>query len=151
MKHAIFGKKLSRNTNERKQLFRNLIKSIVAQSAITTTEAKAKAVKPQLEHLITIAKKQDLHSFKRLVQETGDIKVAKKLKNLGVLFQTRPGGYTRIIKLAASAGNNGSQVRFELVERLVEAEEVTVQTTKSNKDKKKTRKIASYEAKETKK
>ncbi len=136
MKKRIFGKKLSRNTNERKQLFRNIIKAVVTYNAITTSRAKADAVRPQLEQLITLAKKKDLASYKRLIQECGDIKVARKLKALGELFKLRPGGYTRIIRSAPSEGNNGPQVRFELVEKIVEAEEVVIDK-KSNVKKEK--------------
>lgn len=124
MKKNIAGRKLSRNTNERKQLFRNLIKSLVEHGFIVTTIAKAKAVKPNFEKLVTLAKDGKLANFRRLIKKTGDIETARKILLLGKLFLSRRGGYTRIVKLGNLSGDNSQSVKFELVEKLTQAEVV---------------------------
>lgn len=124
MKHAVFGKKLSRNTNERKQLFRNLIKSLVDQGFVTTTHAKVKAIQGYAEKLVTLAKKDDMNTLRRLISETGNIQVSKKLIAWGSLFKTRNGGYTRCFKMGFAQGDNHPITRLEFVEKLVEAETI---------------------------
>ncbi len=124
MRKGIGTKKLNRTSNERKQLFRNLIRSLALHGYLVTSEAKAKAVKPIFEKLVTLAKKNTVLEMRRLVSETGNVDVSRSLLKLGSLFAKRPGGYTRIIRLGVSAGDNTQKVRLELVERLVEAEEV---------------------------
>ena len=124
MRKHVFGRKLNRTTNERKQLRRNLVRAIVRHSAIITTLAKAKMVQPYLEKLVTTAKKNTLNSLRNLNREIGDIETARKLSEYGKLFVTRQGGYTRIIKLGFSQGDNSQKVQLTWVEQLVVAEEV---------------------------
>jgi large subunit ribosomal protein L17 len=118
------GIKLSRTSNDRKQLFRNLVVSVVDKGYIVTTAAKARAIKPKVERLVTRAKDNNLTTFRKLMQETGNVKTTKTLMELGSLFAKRPGGYTRIIKLGFSQGDNAPRVRLEWVERLVKADMV---------------------------
>lgn len=122
MKKGIKGKKLSRTTNERKQLFRNLIRSVVKHGFLTTTLAKAKAVQPQAEKLVTTAKAGTLTSMRRLIAATGDVTTAQKFMEMGKLFAKRPGGYTRIIKISNRSGDNSEMVRLEWVEKLESVE-----------------------------
>ena len=122
MKKGIRGKKLSRTTNERKQLFRNLIRDTVKHGFITTTLAKAKVVQPQLEKLVTTAKEGTLAHIRRLAAKTGDSETVTKLMEIGKLFAKRPGGYTRIIKMVSRAGDNSTMVRLEWVEKLEKIE-----------------------------
>lgn len=121
--------KLSRNTNERKQLFRGLIADLVNRGVVTTSEAKAKAIRPQIEKLVTLARDQSLNAFRRLVQKTGSVKTAQKLLEIGKLFVNRPGGYVRLLHVAPSAGNNGKLMRMEWVEKITVYEEVKTPPT----------------------
>lgn len=125
MRKGVHTRKLNRTSNERRQLFRNLIREMSQHGYMVTTEARAKAVKPQFEKLITTAKDDSLVSFRKLVAEAGDVRTAKTLQKLGELFAKRAGGYTRLIKLGSQFGNNAKVVRMELVEKLVTAEVVT--------------------------
>lgn len=125
MRKRIKTSKLSRTTNERKQLFRNLTRSLVSKGYLVTSEAKAKAVRPLVEKLVTTAKSQSLTSFRRILKRTGDIDTARGLVKLGSLFSARPGGYVRLIKLATQAGDNTQLVRMEWVEKFAEAELVS--------------------------
>lgn len=135
MRKRYAGVKLSRTTNERKQLFRNLVVSTVKHGFIVTSQAKAKAIKPKLEHLVTWAKNKSLTSFRKLVAETGDVKTSRALLDLGELFKMRPGGYTRIIKLNHQQGDNSAQVRLEWVEKLIKPEVVATAAVKETAEK----------------
>lgn len=121
MRHSYFGRQLSRTTNERKQLFRNLTKAFIIKGEMVTTLAKAKAVQRDIEKLITLAKNGSFTGFRHLVSFCGDQKTAEKYKNLGQVFISRAGGYTRIIKLGSRSGDNAPLVKLELVEKLTEA------------------------------
>ena len=77
MRKGIGTKKLNRTSNERKQLFRNLIRSLALHGYLVTSEAKAKAVKPIFEKLVTLAKKNTVLEMRRLVSETGNVDVSR--------------------------------------------------------------------------
>lgn len=121
MRKRLSGRKFGRTSNERKQLFRNLIRSMAAQGSIETSLAKAKAIRPQVEKLVTTAKVSGLSVFRRLMQETGTANTAKQLVSYGQLFAKRPGGYTRIVRLGHQQGDNTESVRIEFVEKLEKA------------------------------
>lgn len=125
MKKNIKGRKLSRSTNERKQLFRNLVRSLTMHGFVETSEAKAKAVRPLFEKLVTRGKKNSLTNFRRVLSEVGEVATAQNIMKLGSLFAKRPGGYTRLIKMGYQEGDNTQVVRLELVEKLVTAEVVS--------------------------
>jgi large subunit ribosomal protein L17 len=115
MKKRVFGRKLSRNTNTRKALFRSLAASVVANGAITTTKAKAKAVQDQLEKLVTIAKDTSVASRRKLYATlANDRKTADKLFTLTQsVFKDVKGGYTRIISLPRRRGDFAEMARLE--------------------------------------
>ena len=119
-------KKLSRTSNQRKQLYRNLIRSLVMNSFLQTTEAKAKAVKPLAEKLVTLAKKGSLSTYRQLAAETGSAETAKGFLELGKLFKNRSGGYLRHLRISEQTGDNSQIIRLEWVEKLVKAEPVPV-------------------------
>lgn len=121
MRKRLSGRKFSRTTNERKRMFRNLVRSLVEQGFLVTSLAKAKSTKPLVEKLVTIARKEGLNSYRRLFQETGLAETAKQLAAYGKLFAKRPGGYTRIIRLGFQAGDNTERVRLEFVEKIEKA------------------------------
>lgn len=94
----------------------NLVASLVAAEGITTTEAKAKAMRPVAERLITKARKGDLHNFRQVLAYLGDVEMTTKLfEDVGPRYKTRPGGYTRVLKLGPRKGDNAPMARIELV------------------------------------
>jgi large subunit ribosomal protein L17 len=94
----------------------NLAASLIAAEAITTTEAKAKALRPIAEKLITKARKGGLHSHRQIVSYLGDKEMAQKLiEVVAPRYAERPGGYTRILKLGPRHGDNAPMARIELV------------------------------------
>lgn len=124
MKKRIKTRKFSRSSNERKQMFRNLIGSLSEYGFIITSEAKAKAIKPQAEKMVTMAKINSLTTMRRLVSAVGSVEVAKRLLAFGSLFKNRQGGYLRIIRLSVQSGDDSRQVRLEWVEQLAKSEVV---------------------------
>ncbi len=94
----------------------NLVASLVAAEGIVTTEAKAKAMRPVAERIITKAKKGDLHNRRQVLAYLGDVEMTTKLfDEVGPRYATRPGGYTRILKLGPRKGDNAPMARIELV------------------------------------
>jgi large subunit ribosomal protein L17 len=94
----------------------NLVASLIAAEGIVTTEAKAKALRPVAEKMITKAKKGGLHQHRQVVAFIGDKDMAHKLfEEIGPRYADRPGGYTRILKLGPRQGDNAPMARIELV------------------------------------
>src|SRR5262245_39222702 len=94
----------------------NMVASLIAAEAIVTTEAKAKAVRPIAEKLITKARKGGLHRHRQIVAYLGDKEMAQKLiDDVAPRYSERPGGYTRILKLGPRHGDNAPMARIELV------------------------------------
>ena len=95
----------------------NLVASLVAADGITTTEAKARMVRPIAEKLITKGKKGGLHNFRQVLSYLGDVEMTTKLfDEVAPRYATRPGGYTRILKLGPRPGDNAPMARIELVD-----------------------------------
>jgi large subunit ribosomal protein L17 len=117
MRHQVAGRKLGRNSAQRKSLFRNLASNLVRHESIRTTEAKAKAVRPQVERLITLAKRGDLHSRRLAAKEIHDSETLRKLfDELAERYEDREGGYVRIYKLGPRKGDAAPMVVMSLVE-----------------------------------
>src|SRR3990172_12483358 len=117
MLHRIAGKKLGRTKNQRTALFKGLAASLILHEKITTTEAKAKAVKPLIEKLVTRAKSDSLHSRRLLLKETGSENVVRKLLEVvGPKFKDRTGGYLRIVRIGARVGDQAKMVSLMFVE-----------------------------------
>jgi len=94
----------------------NLVASLIAAEGIITTEAKAKAMRPMAEKMITKAKKGGVHNHREVVKFLGDREMASKLfDEIGPRYEDRPGGYTRVIKLGPRHGDNAPMARIELV------------------------------------
>ena len=94
----------------------NLVASLIAAEGITTTEAKAKAVRPIAEKMITKARQGGVHNHRQVVMFLGDREMASKLfDEIGPRYVDRPGGYTRIVKLGPRHGDNAPMARIELV------------------------------------
>lgn len=117
MRHQKTRNKLSRSASHRKSLLANLCKEVIDHERITTTEAKAKAVKPELEKLITLAKRGDLHARRQALAELGQDKfiVYKLFDEVAPRYADRPGGYTRILKLGPRRSDSTEMVYLELV------------------------------------
>jgi large subunit ribosomal protein L17 len=110
MRHQKQRGKLSRDSAHRKSLFMNLCREVIDHERIQTTEAKAKAVKPELERLITLAKKGDHHSRRLAMARLGQDKfvVYKLFEEIAPRYVDRAGGYTRILKLGPRKSDSSS-------------------------------------------
>ena len=117
MRHQRKRHKLSRTASHRKALLRNLCKEVIDHERIQTTEAKAKAVRPEVEKLITLAKRGDLHARRQALFQLGQDKfvVYKLFEEVAPRYADRPGGYTRILKLGPRRSDATEMVLLELV------------------------------------
>ena len=118
MRHARTRHKLSRDAAHRKALLRNLSKQLIEHERIRTSQAKAKAVKPEVEKLITLAKRGDLHARRRAMstlQHPDKGVIYKLFEEIAPRYSARPGGYTRILKLGPRSSDSTEMVYLELV------------------------------------
>jgi large subunit ribosomal protein L17 len=117
MRHAKKRNKLSRDAGHRKALIKNLCSQVVQHERIKTTEAKAKVVKPEVEKLITLAKRGDLHARRQAMSALGQDKftVHKLFEEIAPRYSQREGGYTRILKLGPRRSDATEMVYIELV------------------------------------
>jgi large subunit ribosomal protein L17 len=117
MRHARAGKKLGRDSAHRKALYANLACSLIEHGRIKTTEAKAKAVKPFAEQMITLGRRGDLSARRQAVSELRSKEVVRMLfDDVAPRFADRPGGYSRIVKLGPRQGDAAEMVYLELVD-----------------------------------
>ena len=117
MKHARAGRKLGRDSAHRKALYSNLAGALIEHGRIKTTEAKAKAVKPFAEQMITLGKRGDLAARRKALAELRSPAVVSQLfADVAPRFAERPGGYTRIVKLGQRQGDAAEMVYLELVD-----------------------------------
>lgn len=116
MRHNRSGFKLKRNVASRKALFKGMVTSIIEHERIVTTVPKAKAVKPLVDKMITLAKRDTLHARRQAAAflETPDA-VKKLFDKLGTRFGQRNGGYTRVVRLGWRKGDGAEQAMIELV------------------------------------
>jgi len=116
MRHKLAGFKLKRNIASRKALFKGLITSVIEHERIVTTVPKAKAVKPLVEKMITLAKEDTLHARRQAASFLMTPSSVKKLfDKLGTRFGQRSGGYTRVVRLGFRKGDGAEQAMLELV------------------------------------
>jgi len=117
MRHERAGKKFGRPTNQRVALYRALAGAIFLHDRITTTEAKAKAVRGYVEKLVTLARQPTLHHRRLAFQDLPNKEAVERLfKEIAPRMAGRPGGYTRIVKLGPRSGDAAPMAIFELVE-----------------------------------
>jgi large subunit ribosomal protein L17 len=116
MRHRVAGFKLKRPVDSRNALLRNLATSVIERERVITTVVKAKAVRPLVEKMITLAKKDTLHTRRQAaaVLRTPD-SLKKLFDKLGTRFGQRAGGYTRIVRLGPRKGDGAEQAMIELV------------------------------------
>ena len=140
MRHIFGYKKLNRTSEHRKALIKNMLNSLIKYEQITTTLPKAKVLKPQADKIITLGKKNNLQNTKILISKLQDIKSTNKVKKtLAKRYESRNGGYTRIIKAGFRYGDNAPLAVIEFVDRDVEAKRVDrkkKETKKNTEDKK---------------
>lgn len=139
MKHQIKGRKLNRNSAHRKALMRNLSIALISNERIKTTLPKAKELRPFVEKILTIAKKDNLANRRLLISLLGNTDIADKLfKDIAPRILKRNGGYTRIMKNGFRVGDKAPMAVMELVDRV----EIVVEK-KDNLDSKKLEKKVS--------
>jgi large subunit ribosomal protein L17 len=110
------GRRFGGSSAHQKSMMANLVSSLILAEAITTTEAKAKALRPIVEKMITKARKGGLHNHRQVVSFIRDREAAAQLFDvIGPRYIDRHGGYTRILKLGPRTGDNAPMARIELV------------------------------------
>ncbi len=118
MKHRVVGRRLDRTTEHRTAMFRNLVTSLFRHERIVTTTPKAKEIKRFADRFITLAKQGTPHARRLANRDVRDVEVLNKLfETLGPRFKTRPGGYTRIVRVGRRPGDAAEMSVIELVER----------------------------------
>lgn len=140
MMHNVAGKRLGRNTAHRAALRKNFTVSLIKNERVVTTLPKAKALRPFVEKMITLARSNDaktkLHRMRRAIAFLQDKAAVKKLFDvIGPRFANRAGGYTRILRLPDyRIGDGGSKVVFELVENNVLEQKIKAKEAAMTKD-----------------
>ena len=125
MRHGIGYRKLNKTGEHRKALFKNMLNSLIKYEQIVTTLPKAKELKPQIDKVITIGKKNILSNKKRLFSKLQDKKsVTKVFDELSKRYSTRKGGYSRVLKAGYRTGDDAPMAVIELVDRNPEAKKV---------------------------
>ncbi|MFJ8358758.1 50S ribosomal protein L17 [Streptomyces sp. NPDC093984] len=152
------GARMGGSAAHEKHILANLAKSLFEHGRITTTEAKARRLRPYAERLITKAKKGDLHNRRQVLQVITDKSIVHTLfTEIGPRYENRPGGYTRITKIGNRRGDNAPMAVIELVEALTvqqkavgEAEAATKRAVKESEAKAEETKAEETKADETK-
>ncbi|MFZ0594879.1 MAG: 50S ribosomal protein L17 [Bryobacteraceae bacterium] len=116
MRHQKAGKKLKRDISGRRALLRGLVTNVIEEERVTTTVPKAKAAKPLVEKMITLAKRDTLHTRRQAAAFLMKPEAVQKLfEKIGPRFHQREGGYTRIVKLGWRKGDGAETAKLELV------------------------------------
>jgi len=121
MRHRYANYKLGRNSAHRAALERNFICAVIRHERVITTVEKAKALRRHVEKMISLGRENNLHNLRRAMSRLQDREVVKKLfEEIGPRYKSRPGGYTRILRLGGfRLGDGGSKAIFELVDNNV--------------------------------
>ncbi len=118
MRHLNTGRKLNRTSSHRSALFRNMVTSLLEHEQVRTTDAKAKEIRRFAERMITLGKRGTLHARRQALAFIRSETVVKKLfDDVAPRFQTRPGGYTRVVKLGVRPGDGAPMSVIEFVDR----------------------------------
>jgi len=125
MRHGLGHRKLNRTAEHRKALFQNMLNSLIKYEQITTTLPKAKELKPLIDKVITIGKKNNLSNKKRLFSKLQDkSSVIKVFEILSSRYEKRKGGYSRVLKAGFRYGDDSPMAIIELVDRDLDAKKV---------------------------
>jgi len=129
MRHKLGYRKLNRTSEHRKALFKNMLNSLIKYEQITTTLPKAKELKPQIDKVITLGKKNNLQASKHLFAELqSKASVNKLLKILSQRYEKRKGGYCRVIRAGYRYGDDAPMAIIELVDRDAQAKKVDIKS-----------------------
>jgi len=132
MRHRLSNRKLNRTSEHRVALFKNMLNSLIKYEQIFTTLPKAKELKPQIDKVITLGKKGTLIQKKNLIGKLQDkFSVNKLCKNLAKRYESRKGGYSRVIRAGFRKGDDAPMAVIELVDRDVEAKKIDIPKKKS--------------------
>ncbi|MDB5224612.1 MAG: ribosomal protein [Candidatus Adlerbacteria bacterium] len=115
MRHGNHNRKFGRKTGQRSALLKSLARSLVIKGKITTTEAKAKEVRPMVEKMVTRGKSDTLQNRRMLIASLGDVRTANKLIKTAEDYKTRAGGYLRIVKMGPRKGDASPMALIEFV------------------------------------
>tara|TARA_B100001123_G_C15224653_1_gene992688 strand:- start:458 stop:922 length:465 start_codon:yes stop_codon:yes gene_type:complete len=127
MRHKIGYRKLNRTSEHRKALFKNMLNSLIKYEQITTTLPKAKELKPKIDKIITLGKRNDLISKKNLFSELqSKTSVDKILKILSKRYEKRSGGYSRVVRFGFRYGDDAPMAIIELVDKDAQAKKVDI-------------------------
>jgi len=136
MRHRLAYRKLNRTSEHRKALFKNMLNSLIKYEQITTTLPKAKELKPKIDKVITLGKKNNLQSKKSLFSKLqSKSSVDKLVKNLSQRYEKRKGGYSRVIRAGFRYGDDAPLAVIELVDRDIEAKKVDLKIKPEDKSK----------------
>ena len=139
MRHKFGYRKLNRTSEHRKALFKNMLNSLIKYEQITTTLPKAKELRPKIDKVITLGKKNNLQSKKSLFTELqSKLSVEKLSKTLSHRYEKRKGGYSRVIKAGFRYGDDAPMAIIELVDRDIQAKKVDVKKKTEESSKKST-------------
>ncbi|MGD9934304.1 MAG: 50S ribosomal protein L17 [Dehalococcoidia bacterium] len=117
MRHRLNGRHFGRPTDHRLSMYRNLVTDLLRHERITTTEAKAKEIRPMAEKMITLGKRGDVHARRQALAFMYDTKVVKKVfDEIAPRMANRPGGYTRITALETRKGDGAKVATIELID-----------------------------------
>lgn len=151
MRHTYFGKKLSRNTDQRKQLLRNLACDLIKHGSIKTTKAKAVAVRSKVEKLITKAKKGNQYAYRLVLAELAHADAAKQLmEDAKTRFASRTSGYIRILRYGMVGSDARDLVQVSFVDQKIVAEVIKPEGKKEETKKEKKPATTTKKQKETK-
>ena len=127
MRHRIAYRKLNRTSEHRKALFKNMLNTLIKYEQITTTLPKAKELKPKIDKVITLGKKNNLQSKKNLFSELqSKTSVEKLIKILSNRYEKRKGGYSRVIRAGYRYGDDAPMAIIELVDRDLQAKKIDI-------------------------
>ncbi len=122
MRHRNSGRKLGMKAQHRTAMFANMAAALIKHEQITTTLPKAKEIRPIIEKLVTLSRRNDLHARRQAISTVRDLDQVKKLFDvLGPRYAGRPGGYTRVLKAGFRHGDNAAMAVIEFIDRDVEA------------------------------
>ena len=152
MRHKFANRNLNRTSEHRKALFKNMLNSLIKYEQITTTLPKAKELKPKIDKVITLGKRNNLQSKKNLFSRLQDkTSVDKLVKTLSQRYVKRNGGYSRVIRAGYRYGDDAPMAVIELVDRDINAKKVDVKKkTKESEKTPETSKKSDLEPKKTK-
>ena len=142
MRHGVGYRKLNKTSEHRKALFKNMLNSLIKYEQLITTLPKAKELKPQIDKVITIGKKNILSNKKRLFSKLQNQSSVKKVfEELSKRYSKRNGGYSRVLKAGFRTGDDAPMAVIELVDRNTEARKIDKPKKVKEEDKKQSKEI----------